>query len=156
MSHHMTLSNMKAVYLTVYPNSSSDPLGVLAPILPQSEVFGSVQSQNMVLPQNEVYKYYLLSQNEMFGSVQSQNMVLPQNEVYKYYLLSQIEMFGSVQSQNMVFPQNKVYRIFVLPQSEMFGPVQFIHAILNKNQLNPRGLIHAMRSNGPLHQVCLY
>src|SRR5258705_400954 len=34
----------------VCPNSSSDPLGVLAPVLPQSEVFGSVQSQNMVLP----------------------------------------------------------------------------------------------------------
>jgi hypothetical protein len=44
---------------TVCPNSSSDSLGVLAPVLPQSEVFGSVQSQNMVLPQNEVYKYYL-------------------------------------------------------------------------------------------------
>src|SRR5258705_350577 len=119
--------------VTVCPNSSSDPLGVLAPVLPQSEVFGSVQSQNMVLPQNEVYKYYLFSQNEMFGSVQSQNMVLPQNEVYKYYLLSQNEMFGSVQSQNMVLPQNevfgsqnmilpqnKVYRTIVLPQSEVF------------------------------------
>jgi hypothetical protein len=80
---------------TVCPNSSSDSLGVLAPVLPQSEVFGSVQSQNMVLPQNEVYKYYLLSQNEMFGSVQSQNMVLPQNEVYK----------------NLVLPQNGVFNV---------------------------------------------
>src|SRR6267154_4712595 len=72
---------------TVCQNSSSDSLGVLAPVLPQSEVFGSVQSQNMVLPQNEAYKYYLLSQNEMFGSVQSQSMVLPQNEVQKFLVL---------------------------------------------------------------------
>ena len=69
---------------------SSDSLGVLAPVLPQSEVFGSVQSQNMVLPQNE-----------MFESVQSQNMVLPQNEVFE--------------SQNMILPQNEVYRTVVLP-----------------------------------------
>src|ERR1700732_3286910 len=54
---------------TVCPNSSSDSLGVLAPVLPQSEVFGSVQSQNMVLSQNEVYKYYLLSQNGVFNVV---------------------------------------------------------------------------------------
>jgi hypothetical protein len=38
----------------VCPNSSSDPLGVLAPVLPQSWVLGPVLSQNMVLPQNEV------------------------------------------------------------------------------------------------------
>jgi len=98
--------------VTVYPNSSSDPLGVLAPILPQSEVFGSVQSQNMVLPQNEVFgsvqsQNMILPQNEVFGSVQSQNMVLPQSEV-----------FGS---QNMILPQNEVYRTIILPQSEVFG-----------------------------------
>ena len=65
---------------TVCPNSSSDSLGVLAPVLPQSEV----------------YKYYLLSQNEMFGSVQSQNMVLPQNEVYKFLVLPQNGVFDIV------------------------------------------------------------
>src|SRR6202790_312531 len=92
--------------VTVCPNSSSDSLGVLAPALPQSEMFGSVQSQNLVLPQNEMYKYYVLSQNEMFGSVESQNMVLPQNEV-----------FGS---HKMILPQNGVYRTIVLPQSEVF------------------------------------
>src|SRR6202047_4278251 len=75
--------------VTVCPNSSSNSLGVLAPVLPQSEVFGSVQSQNLVLPQNAVYKCYVLSQNEMFGSVQSQNMVLPQNEVYRTIVLLQ-------------------------------------------------------------------
>ena len=65
--------------VTVCPNSSSDSLGVLAPVLPQSEVFGSVQSQNMVLPQNGVYKI----------------LVLPQNEVYSPFVLPQSEMFRS-------------------------------------------------------------
>jgi hypothetical protein len=123
--------------VTVCPNSSSDSLGVLAPVLPQSEVFGSVQSQNMVLPQNEVYKYYVLSQNEMFGS---QNMILPQNEVYKYYVLSQNEMFGS---QNMILPQNKVYRTIVLPQSEVFESQNMIllqnevfEIVLPQNEVN--------------------
>ena len=52
----------------VCPNSSSDPLGVLAPVLPQSWVFGSVLPQNMVLPQNEVYRA-VLPQHEVFGPV---------------------------------------------------------------------------------------
>jgi len=39
----------------VCPNSSSDNLGILAPVLPQNES-GSVLSQNMVLPQDEVYR----------------------------------------------------------------------------------------------------
>ena len=82
--------------VTVCPNSSSDSLGVLAPVLPQSEVFGSVQPQNMVLPQNEVYIFHVLSQNEMLGSVQSQNMVLPQNEVYKFLVLPQNGVFNVV------------------------------------------------------------
>src|SRR5271168_3434970 len=51
---------------TVCPNSSSDSLGVLAPVLPQSEMFGSVQSQNMVLPQNEVYKFYELLRDQAY------------------------------------------------------------------------------------------
>ena len=67
--------------VTVCPNSSSDSLGVLAPVLPQGKM--SVLSQIMVLPESE-----------MFGFVQSQNMVLPQNEVYKF----------------LVLPQNGVYK----------------------------------------------
>src|ERR1700689_3444920 len=46
--------------VTVCPNSSSVQLGVLAPVLPQNEVYRSV------LPQTEVYK-----------------TVLPQNGVFK-------------------------------------------------------------------------
>src|ERR1700736_4092767 len=84
--HGKPPDSLDSTVATVCPNSSSDSLGVLAPVLPWIKVFESVQSQNMVLPQNEV-----------FESVQSQNMVLPQNEVY---ILPQNEVFGSAQSQN--------------------------------------------------------
>ena len=56
--------------VTVCPNSSSAQLGVLAPVLPQNEVY------RIVLPQNEVYRI-VLPQNEVFKSV------LPQNGVFK-------------------------------------------------------------------------
>ena len=45
------------IVVIVYPNSNSDPWGVLAPILPQSEVFGSGQYKNMVLPQNKCINF---------------------------------------------------------------------------------------------------
>ena len=70
--------------VAVCPNSSSDSLGVLAPVLSQNEMSGSVLSQNRVLPQNEVYKTIVLPQSEVFGS---QNVILPQNEVSKTVLL---------------------------------------------------------------------
>jgi hypothetical protein len=69
--------------VTVCPNSSSDSLGVLAPVLPQSEVFGSVQSQNMVLPQNNVYKFLVLPQNRVY-----KNLVLPQNGVFNVVIVN--------------------------------------------------------------------
>ena len=53
--------------VTVYLNSISAKLGVLAPVLPQNEVYR--------LPHNEVYKIALL-QKEMNGSVLPQNGVL--------------------------------------------------------------------------------
>src|SRR5258705_13962039 len=46
--------------VAVCPNNSSNSLGVLAPVLPQREVFGFVHSQNMVLPQNKVYRMFFL------------------------------------------------------------------------------------------------
>ena len=46
--------------VVVCSNSRSDSLGVLTPVLPQNEVFGS---QNVILPQNEVFRTVLL-QNE--------------------------------------------------------------------------------------------
>ena len=66
--------------VAVCPNSSSDSLGVLAPVLSQNEMSGSVLSQNMILPQNEVFRTVLL-QNEAF------EIVLPQNEVNTSVLL---------------------------------------------------------------------
>jgi hypothetical protein len=41
--------------VAVCPNSSFDPSGVLAPVLSQNEISGFVLSQNMVLPQSEVF-----------------------------------------------------------------------------------------------------
>src|SRR5882762_11024715 len=118
--------SLDSTAVTVCPNSSSDSLGVLAPVLPQSEVFGSVQSQNMVLPQNEVNRIPVWPQSEIFGS---QNMILPQNEVYKIFVLYQSDMFGS---QNVVLPQNEVFKnvllqsevdISVLPQNGIFKDI---------------------------------
>src|SRR5882762_8086923 len=60
--------------VAVCPNSSSDSLGVLAPVLSQNEMSGSVLSQDRVLPQNEVYRTVLL-QIEAFEIVLSQNEV---------------------------------------------------------------------------------
>jgi hypothetical protein len=95
--------------VAVCPNSSSDPLGVLAPILPQSWVFGPVLPQNMVLPQNEVPNSWVfasvLPQNEVFGSVLQNGVfkiVLPQNGVFGV-VLSQTEMNITVLPQNWVF-----------------------------------------------------
>jgi len=90
--------------VTVCPNSSSDSLGVLAPVLPQSEVFGSVQSQNMVLPQNEVYSPFVLLQSEMF---RSHSVVLPWHEVFRtVQLQSEVDI--------SVLPQNGVFNVVIV------------------------------------------
>jgi hypothetical protein len=81
----------------VCPNSSSNLLGVLAPVLLQTEVSGSVLSQNMVLP--EVYRT-VLPLNEV-GSVLQNGVfqfILPQNEVFEV-VLSHVEMNKTVLSQ---------------------------------------------------------
>src|ERR1700692_1476555 len=54
--------------VAICPNSSSDSLGVLAPVLSQNEMSGSVLSQNRILPQNEMYRT-VLPQNEVNISV---------------------------------------------------------------------------------------
>ena len=87
--------------VTVCPNSSSDSLGVLAPVLPQSKM--SILSQNIILPQSE-----------MFGSVLSQNMVLPQNEVYKFLALPQNRAFNVVIVNCQLANKVKVIVNFVL------------------------------------------
>src|SRR5882762_1111676 len=67
----------------VCPNNSSDNLGILAPVLPQNES-GSVLSQNMVLPHDEVYRTDVPLHE--FGSVLQNGVfkfVLPQNGCLK-------------------------------------------------------------------------
>src|ERR1700676_4331915 len=61
----------------VCPNSSSDNLGNLAPVLPQNES-GSVLSQNMVLPQNGVFEI-VLSQIETDKTVLHQSNIVTVN-----------------------------------------------------------------------------
>ena len=80
--------------VAVCPNSSSDSLGVLAPVLPDGEMFRPVLPQNMVLPQNEVYRT-VLPEHEVFGSVL-------QNGVFKFDL-SQTEVNKTVLPQNGLF-----------------------------------------------------
>ena len=89
----------------VCPNSSSDLLGVLAPVLPQNES-GSVLSQNMVLPQDEVYRTDL-PLNEV-GSVLQNGVfmfVLPQNRVFEI-VLSQFETNKTVLHQSNIVTVN--------------------------------------------------
>ena len=85
--------------VTVCPNSSSAQLGILAPVLPQNEVFRTT------LPQNEVFRI-LLPQNEVFGFVLTPSgvfrTVLPQNEVLKF-VLPHTEVNRTVLPQNGVF-----------------------------------------------------
>jgi hypothetical protein len=82
--------SLDSTLAAVCPNSSSDPLGVLAPVLPQSWVFGSVLAQNEVIGpvlQNGVFKF-ILPQNEVFEVIQSQ--------INKTVYMSQNEMFNNV------------------------------------------------------------
>ena len=64
-----------SIGVTVCPNSSTAQLGVLAPVLPQNEVYKTVLPQNgvfrTILPQNEVLK-----------------IVPPQTEVLKSVVIS--------------------------------------------------------------------
>ena len=82
--------SLDSTSVAVCPNSSSDPLGVLAPVLPQSWVFGSV------LPQNEVFGSVL--QNGVFKFVLPQNGVFEDvlSEMNKTVFMSQNEMFNNV------------------------------------------------------------
>ena len=61
------------IRLALCSNSSSTQLGILAPVLPQNEVYRSTPFHN------EVYKT-ILPQNEVF------KIVLPQNGVYRTVL----------------------------------------------------------------------
>ena len=104
--HGKPPDSLDFLLVAVCPNSNSDSLGILAPVLPQGEMFGSVLPQNMVLPQNEVYRA-VLPQHEVFGSVLQNGVFmfefdLLQNEVFKFHL-SQTEV------NITVLPQNGLY-----------------------------------------------
>jgi hypothetical protein len=104
LQHALSPYSFDSTLVTVYPNGNSAQLGVLAPVLPQNEVF------RIAPPQNGIFRT-ILPQNEVFKIAQ------PQNEVYRT-ILPQTEIFKIAQ------PQNEVYRT-VLPQNEVFGPVLF-------------------------------
>ena len=119
--------------VAVCPISNSDPLGVLAPVLPHGEMFGSVLSQNMVLPQNGVYRTVL--PHEVFGSVLQNRVskfVLPQNEVSNVSIitseLSNVNLLNigvksfTKSTLTLVYHQNDV-NISVLPQHGVFRVV---------------------------------
>jgi hypothetical protein len=97
--HAKSPDSFNPTVVTVCPNSSSAQLGVLAPGLPQNEVYISTQ------PQNEVYMF-TQPQNEVYMSTQPQNEVyeniLPQIEVFQI-VLPQPEMNNTDLSQNGVF-----------------------------------------------------
>src|ERR1700734_736288 len=83
------------IVATVCSNSSSAQLGILAPVLPQNEVFITTP------PQNEVYKT-ILPQNEVF------KIVLPQNGVDRTVLPQKYCKFVLAIYNNMVKRVQKV------------------------------------------------
>src|SRR5882762_11561811 len=112
---------------TVCPNSSSAQLGILAPVLPQNEVFRTTLPQNEVfrttLPQNEVFRI-TPPQNEVFGFVLTPsggfNLTLsgvfktvpPQNEVLKFVLLH-------TEVNRTVLPLNGVFKFVLLDREKL-------------------------------------
>ena len=96
------------IEVTVYPNCSSTQLGILAPVLPQNEVYLTTlphfEVSKTVPPHNEVYKI-TPPHIEVFKTIP------PHNEVYKIPL-PHIEVFKTT------LPQNEVYKI-ALPQNEV-------------------------------------
>src|ERR1700691_4401864 len=86
------------IEVTVYPNCSSAQLGILAPVLPQNEIYLTT------LPHFEV-----------------SNTIPLHNEVYKI-TPPHIEVFKTIPPHNEVFkttlPQNEVDKI-ALPQNEV-------------------------------------
>jgi len=90
-----------SIGVTICPNSSSAQLGILAPVLPQNEVYKTVLPQNgvfrTILPQNEVLKS-VLPQDGVFRTI------LPQNEVFKI-VLPQTEVLKSVPISSQLFKE---------------------------------------------------
>jgi hypothetical protein len=96
LQHGKPPHSLDLTVAAVCPNSSSNPLGVLAPVLLQPEVSGSVLSQNIVLPQDEGYST-VLPLNEVRSVLPNGvfQFILPQNGVFEV-VLSHIEMNKTV------------------------------------------------------------
>src|SRR6202167_1316827 len=96
------------IEVTVYPQFNSAQLGILAPVLPQNEVYLTTpphfEVSKTILLHNEVYKI-TPPHIEVFKTIP------PHNEVYKIPP-PHIEVFKTT------LPQNEVYKI-ALPQNEV-------------------------------------
>ena len=151
-------------------NSSSAQLGILAPVLPQNEVYGITPPQNKVYrvtpPQNEVYRItspqkevYRITppQNEVNRITPPQNEVystaLPQNEVLRFVLIpsgvfnvgrSSSNVFKTVLTQCVVLkfvpPQNGVFK-FIFANCQLSNQIKTV--MFKGFKLSSLTLIHA-------------
>jgi hypothetical protein len=103
--------------VTVCPNSGFAQLGLLAPVLPQNEVY------RITPPQNEVYKI-APPHNEVY------KIVLPQNEVL-------------ILSERLNLTQSGLFK-FVLPPNEVF---KIVAANCHLKTTVKMGLIHGVKSS---------
>ena len=75
--HALSSYSFDSTLITVYPDGSSAQLGVLAPVLPQNEVY------RIIPPHNEVYKN-VLPQNKALTLIEVLNLTL--SGVFNYFL----------------------------------------------------------------------
>src|SRR6202167_152475 len=119
------------IEVPVYPNCSSAQLGILAPDLPQNEVYLTTpphfEVSKTIPPHNEVYKitppHFEVSKT-IPPHIEVSKTIPPCNEVYKIPR-PHIEVFKTTLPQNEVYkialPQNKVkLNKTVLSQTRMF------------------------------------
>jgi len=136
------------IEVTVYPNCSSAQLGILAPVLPQNEVYLTTpphfEVSKTIPPHNEVYKItpphfevsktippHIEVSKTIPPHIEVSKTIPPHNEVYKI-TPPHIEVFKTIPPHNEVYkippphievfkttlPQNEVYKI-ALPQNEV-------------------------------------
>jgi hypothetical protein len=123
--------SLDAFGVTVCPNSSSAQLGVSAPVLPQNESLCVLALSGMLC---------VLTLSGVF------NIVLPQNEVFKIVTVN-------YQLSNKV--KSVICSLLNVSDRHLGYPVETLVSLCHfKWTLTYlTGLIHALHSNGPLHQV---
>jgi hypothetical protein len=123
---------LDSTLVTVYPNSSSAQLGVLAPVLPQNEVY------KIALPQHEVYKVPL-PQNEVSKIVLPHNKALTLSEVLNLTLSGVFNFF---------LPPNGVFKI-VTANCQLFNNVKTtVKTVLNLGLKGSKHLISTLIHGG--------